>query len=62
MIQLMQTETTYNVNYVGNEYTITRMEDINSGYISYEIFYDDGELVEDENMESEIITYLEENV
>lgn len=58
----MQTETTYNVNYVGNEYTITRMEDINSGYISYEIFYDDGELVEDENMESEIITYLEENV
>jgi hypothetical protein len=33
---------------------------MNSGYISYEVFDDNGDLIYDE-LEDEVITYLEEN-
>jgi hypothetical protein len=59
-VTLMQTETTFDVEYNGLSYTVTRLEDMSSGYISYDVFDEDGEIVDDE-LEDEIITYLEEN-
>lgn len=60
-IEINQIETTYTVEYNEHSYSVTRLEDINSGYISYDVFNEDGDLVFDE-LEEEIITYLEENV
>ena len=56
-----QTETTFTVELYTRSYSVTRLEDIHSGYISYDVFDEDGELVEDD-LENEIITYLEENI
>ena len=55
-----QIETTFDIELNGAGYTVTRLEDMNSGYISYEVFDDNGDLVNDE-LEDEVITYLEEN-
>ena len=60
-VTLTQTETTYEVEYLGVSYSVTRLEDWNSGYTQYDVFDEEGELVEDET-EDEIITYLEENI
>jgi hypothetical protein len=56
-----QTETTFTVELYTRSYSVTRLEDIHSGYISYDVFDEDGELVEGD-LENEIITYLEENI
>ncbi len=61
MIELVQTESTYTVELYNHSYSVTRLEDINSGYISYDVFDENGDLVEDE-LENEIVTYLEENL
>jgi len=61
MIELTQTESTYTVELYNHSYSVTRLEDINSGYISYDVFDENGDLVEDE-LENEIVTYLEENL
>jgi len=55
-----QIETTFDIELNGAGYTVTRLEDMNSGYISYEVFDDNGDLIYDE-LEDEVITYLEEN-
>jgi hypothetical protein len=55
-----QIETTFDIELNGAGYTVTRLEDMNSGYISYEVFDDNGDLINDE-LEDEVITYLEEN-
>jgi hypothetical protein len=55
-----QIETTFDIELNGAGYTVTRLEDMNSGYISYEVFDDNGDLIDDE-LEDEVITYLEEN-
>jgi hypothetical protein len=55
-----QIETTFDIELNGAGYTVTRLEDMNSGYISYEVFDDNGDLINDE-LEDEVINYLEEN-
>ena len=64
-VEVFQVETTYTVEYkaimYSHSYSVTRLEDINSGYISYDVFDENGELIEGD-LEEEIITYLEENI
>ena len=60
-VELFQTETTYTVELYNHSYSVTRLEDMNSGYISYDVFDEDGDIVEDD-LENEIVTYLEENI
>ena len=60
-VTLTQTETTYEVEYLEVSYSVTRLEDWNSGYIQYDVFDEEGELV-DGDLEKEVITYLEENI
>ena len=59
-VVIAQIETTFDVELNGAGYTVTRLEDMNSGYISYEVFDDNGDLIDDE-LEDEVVTYLEEN-
>jgi len=59
-VRLVQKETTYEVNFNGNEYQVTILEDGNVGYTVYDVFDENGELVEGD-LESEVISYLEEN-
>jgi hypothetical protein len=59
-IILMQTETTYDVYFQDQDFTVTVTTDHNSGYYSYEVFDGDGKLVEGE-LEDDVINYLEEN-
>jgi hypothetical protein len=64
-IKLNQTETTYTVNYkaimYNHSYSVTRLEDIDSGYIQYDVYDEQGDVV-DGDLETEIVTYLEENI
>ena len=59
-VVIAQIETTFDVELNGAGYTVTRLEDMNSGYISYEVFNDNSDLIDDE-LEDEVVTYLEEN-
>jgi hypothetical protein len=60
-VRLVQKETTYEVNFNGDEYQVTVMEDnISVGYTVYDVFDENGELVEGD-LESAVINYLEEN-
>ena len=59
-VRLVQKETTYEVNFNGNEYQVTILEDGNVGYTVYDVFDENGELIEGD-LESEVISYLEEN-
>jgi hypothetical protein len=60
-VRVVQKETTYEVNFNGDEYQVTVMEDnISVGYTVYDVFDENGELVEGD-LESAIINYLEEN-
>jgi hypothetical protein len=64
-IILNQTETTYTVNYkaimYSHSYSVTRLEDMESGYIQYDVFDEDGDIVTG-NLEKEVIMHLEENL
>jgi len=64
-IKLDQTETTYTVEYkaimYSHSYSVTRLEDMDSGYIQYDVFDEDGELINGD-LEKEVIAYLEENI
>lgn len=61
-VRLIQKETTFEVNLNGNEYQVTVMEDnVSLGYVVYDVFDESGELVEGD-LESAIISYLEENI
>ena len=59
---LIQKETTYDVEYNDETYSVTMLEDnISLGYTQYDVYDEDGELVEGE-LEENIINYLEENI
>lgn len=63
MVSLLQTEKTYEVKYKGKSYTMTLLEDFASNYIQYDIFDDNGiEVKENQKLELELITYLENNI
>ena len=63
MVNLIQTEKTYEVKYRGKSYTITLLEDFASNYIQYDIFDDKGmEIKENSKLELELINYLEDNI
>ena len=63
MVNLIQTEKTYEVKYRGKSYTITLLEDFASNYIQYDIFDDNGmEVRENQGLELELINYLESNI
>ena len=62
-IRLVQKETTYDVMFEGERYTVTVMEDnVSQGYVQYDVFDGASELVEDEDLEFKIIEYLENNL
>jgi len=61
-VTLIQKETTYDVEYNDETYSVTMLEDnISLGYTQYDVYDEDGELVEGE-LEENIINYLEENI
>jgi hypothetical protein len=60
-VRVVQKETTYEVNFNDVDYQVTVMEDnISVGYTVYDVFDENGELVEGD-LEEAIINYLEEN-
>ena len=62
MIQLIQKETTYEVEYNEETYSVTMLEDsVSLGYTQYDVYDENGEVVNGK-LEEEIINYLEENV
>ena len=61
-VKLIQTETTFDVEYNEQTYSVTMLEDsVSLGYTQYDVYDEDGELVEGD-LEEEIINYLEENI
>jgi len=62
MVQLIQKETTYEVEYNEETYCVTMLEDsVSLGYTQYDVYDESGEVVKGK-LEEEIITYLEENI
>ena len=61
-VTLIQKEITYDVEYNDKIYLVTMLEDnVSLGYTQYDVYDEDGELVEGE-LEENIINYLEENI
>jgi hypothetical protein len=61
-IKLIQTETTFDVEYNEQTYSVTMLEDsVSLGYTQYNVYDEEGELVEGD-LEEEIVNYLEENI
>jgi hypothetical protein len=61
-IKLIQTETTFEVEYNEQTYSVTMLEDsVSLGYTQYDVYDEEGELVEGD-LEEEIVNYLEENI
>jgi hypothetical protein len=61
-VAMVQRETTYDVEFKDVTYTVTVLEDkISLGYTQYDVFDEEGEVVEGE-LEEMIINYLEENI
>jgi len=61
-VSMVQRETTYDVEYNDSVYTVTMLEDkISFGYTQYDVFDEDGDVVEGK-LKIEIINYLEENI
>ena len=60
-VKLMQTETTFDVVYNEESYSITILEDGVIGYTNYDVFDDQGQLV-NEDLEEILIAYLEEHL
>lgn len=59
-VTLIQRETTFDVEYDHITYSVTVLEDkVSLGYTQYDVFDEDGELVEDELKEA-VVCYLEE--
>ncbi len=59
----VQTDHTYNVEYNGEEYTVTCEENLMEGYIEWSVFDDSGELLEefDPELGDEIIEFVIKN-
>ena len=61
-VKLVQTETTFDVEYNDQTYSITMLEDsVSLGYTQYDVYDYDGEIVKGK-LEETIINYLEENI
>jgi hypothetical protein len=61
-VTLIQKETTYNVEYNEQTYSVTILEDsVGFGYTQYDVYDENGDVVEGE-LETAIINYLEENI
>jgi hypothetical protein len=63
-LSILQTETMIALDYNGQSYSIilTEDKDPNSGCTSWEIYNDDGDSIVDDDLESEIISYIIENM
>jgi hypothetical protein len=61
-IKLIQQETTFDVEYNKQTYSVTILEDsVSLGYTQYDVYDEKGDMVEGD-LEEEIINYLEENI
>ena len=60
-IKLIQTETTFHIEYNEEEYTIIVLEEDIVGYTNYDVFNNQDKLVE-EDLEEILITYLEKHL
>jgi hypothetical protein len=61
-IKLIQTETTFDVEYNEQTYSVTILEDsLSLGYTQYDVLDENGDVVEGD-LEEKIINYLEENL
>ena len=60
-IKLIQTETTFHVEYNEEEYTIIVLEEGIVGYTNYDVFNNQGKLVE-EDLDEILIAYLKEHL
>jgi hypothetical protein len=61
-VTLIQKETTYDVEYGEETYSVTMLEDnVSLGYTQYDVYDYDGEIVKGK-LEEIIINYLEENI
>ena len=59
-VSLVQTERTFEVqDDLGQEYTITITEDLENGYLEYDVFDDDGEEIEDDEKIASLIMLIE---
>jgi hypothetical protein len=61
MVTLLQKEETYEVEYKGVDYMVTIMTDVTSGYITYDVFGPNGEILETD-LELEVAEYVERNI
>jgi len=61
-VKLLQKETIYDVEYNEETYSVMVLEDnVSVGYTQYDVFDENGDVVEGE-LETAIINYLEENI
>ena len=62
-ITKIQTDYTYEVLYNGESYTVIQIEDLENGYLQWDIFDDDGTDLdeEDPDLREEIIAFVIKN-
>lgn len=61
-VNVTQVETTYNVIYRNHSYEVVTLEDrVSIGYTQYDVFNEEGHIVEGE-LEEEVINYFEQNI
>ncbi len=62
-IATVQVETTYEVQYEGSGYTVTSTENLEQGYLDWDVFDDEGNEVIDysEGLHNEIVAFLIQN-
>lgn len=61
-LKLLQTEFLYSVkDDHGREFTVSILEDWDSVHIEYDVFNQDGEIIEDETIILRIIHFIESN-
>jgi len=62
-ITKIQTDYTYEVLYNGESYTVIQIEDLENGYLQWDIFDDDGTDLdeEDSDLREEIIAFIIKN-
>lgn len=62
-ISKLQTDITYNVVYDGEGYTVVQIEDLENGYLQWDVFDEDGNDLDETNEElrDEIISFVVQN-
>ena len=63
-ISIVQTEIMYEVCYKESSYTVTSIENLQQGYLDWDVFDDDGNEVLDysEGLHNEIVAFLIHNI